>query len=138
MNEPVTSLEDAAAREPAPLPTCTECDEPVTSSETHFPMNLEDGQRHLIEQSLPCKCITVDVPLTGVVVGEIGDDEDIDALAEAWHRVAAAAEWTDEDGDGKAAVIRLLEDAAAVAGIPHHLTESERVRIIAEHAERMP
>lgn len=118
------------------LPRCNACGQPVTSATTTFPMT-EDGERHLVERMHPCGCVVVDVPLAPVYTGAIGPDEDINALAEAWHRLAAAAERLGPDDDPADGLARLLGDALAVAGIPiNGVVSSERVATIRHHVER--
>lgn len=123
--------------EVVPLPLCAACGAPVTSTTTWFPMT--DGRRHLTNRSHPCECVTVDVPLAPVHTGVISPGEDVDALVEAWHRIGAAAEWLDQNGDQAAAFTTLVDDVLAVVGTPVvGAASSERIRLIAEHAERMP
>lgn len=125
------------ATEVVPPPLCAACGQPVTHTTTWFPM--VDDVRHLAERSHPCECVTVDVPLVPVHTGVINPDEDVDALAEAWHRIGAAAEWIDQNGDQAAAVAALIDDVLAVVGTPViGAASSERVRLITEHAERTP
>lgn len=60
---------------------------------------------------------------------------DADELVKRYHRVAAAAEWLDENGDPDGeATAALMADVLAIVGENTELARSERVRIIATNA----